>query len=140
MNAKARARFKESKILNEIQAKALIDSVTFKTDQVLLYSGIESNFQHQAFIDACRGVSPTLCVIKTDKGRIFGAFTDIPWGDDDQPKKLNGNSFCYKFDQDDLTIFKLKPGLVEVCHSSRSKLIFDMYHNPHIKENGTADA
>ena len=44
-----------------------------------MYRASEDDFGFQPFIDKCKGKAPTLCIVQTQKERIFGGFTDIPW-------------------------------------------------------------
>ena len=66
----------------------------------LIYRGSNNHFSFSSFIKICKGKSPTLCVVKTKRGRIYGMFTDIAW--DDTNEKVTGyhNSFIFNFDGD----------------------------------------
>ena len=49
---------------------------------VLLYKGSSNDFDHRPFNENCLGKSPTIAIVKTLEGKIWGAYTDIPWGND----------------------------------------------------------
>ena len=100
---------------------------------VLLYRSSNNFTKFDTFINACKGKRPTLCVVKTEKGRIFGMYTDIAWNNvnkntREQFKKQNGNSLIFKFDDDDLRVYPVKKGEDEVFHSTR--YIFSMSGGP----------
>ena len=46
----------------------------------LLYKGTKSGFKFEPFILACKGIKGSLMLAKTSNNRVFGAYTDIPWG------------------------------------------------------------
>ena len=79
----------------------------FKTAK-LIYVGSVSNFVFKPFIKQCRGKSPTICIVKTAKGRIFGMFTDIKWSDNGKHRHNQGNSFIFKFDENSSQITKYR--------------------------------
>ena len=66
----------------------------------MLYRGSDSDFRYGPFIEACRGEAHTIAICKTDRiGYVFGAYTDIPWTDDDKEHKGKGNTFVFRFDE-----------------------------------------
>ena len=46
---------------------------------MLIYRGSEDGFTAAVFHKKCDQKGPTLIIIKSDKGKIFGGFTDIDW-------------------------------------------------------------
>ena len=64
----------------------------------MLFKGTDDNFRFDKFIENCRGVSQTLCIVKTIKGSIFGMYTNIPWNDNKQYATGDWKSFVFKFD------------------------------------------
>ena len=70
-------------------------------------------------------MAPTVCIMIDTAGKIFGAFTDIPWKNFGGPTMGGGNSFIFTFEKDDLIIFKHKEEEPEVNHSN-SGALFDM--------------
>ena len=45
----------------------------------LIYRGTRDGSDSNAFHDKCDNQGPTLCLVKNDKGNIFGGFTSISW-------------------------------------------------------------
>ena len=50
----------------------------------LIYRGSKDGFTADVFHSKCDHKGPTLAVILSEHGKIFGGFTDIEW---DSPKK-----------------------------------------------------
>ena len=46
----------------------------------LLFRGSENAFDPAVFHEKCDDQGPTLTIIKSGKGKVFGGYTDIPWG------------------------------------------------------------
>lgn len=46
---------------------------------ILLYRGSRDGFYANIFHQKCDNIGATLSIIKTDKGFIFGLWTDISW-------------------------------------------------------------
>ena len=45
----------------------------------LIYRGTKDGFAAKKFHLKCNYKGPTLSIIRTNKGKIFGGFTDIDW-------------------------------------------------------------
>jgi hypothetical protein len=45
----------------------------------ILYRGTEHSFAYAAFLDRCADKGPTLSVIQSENGRIFGGYTSKNW-------------------------------------------------------------
>jgi hypothetical protein len=45
----------------------------------LIFRASQYNFQSALFKESCAGRGPTLMIAKSDKGRIFGAYTPAKW-------------------------------------------------------------
>ena len=58
------------------------------------------------FHQRCDGKAPTISVIKSQDGDVFGLYTDIPWDTDGECLTKFGNSFVFKVSPDG-TITKL---------------------------------
>ena len=52
-------------------------------------------------------MGPTLIIIKSESGKIFGGYTDIEWTSIRGNKSGNGNSFVFSY-RDNSSIIKLK--------------------------------
>ena len=48
-----------------------------------------------------------MTIIKSEKGKVFGAYTDIPWSSEGGYKSENGNSFIFSL-IDDFNFVQLK--------------------------------
>ncbi len=48
-----------------------------------------------------------MTIIKSEHGKIFGAYTDIPWTSSEGSKSGNGNSFIFSL-RDDFNFVQLK--------------------------------
>ena len=46
----------------------------------MIYRGTEHEFTKESWDQLCHNKGPTLSVIQTDEGRIFGGYTSINWG------------------------------------------------------------
>eukprot|EP00485_Elphidium_margaritaceum_P000260 CAMPEP_0202694828 /NCGR_PEP_ID=MMETSP1385-20130828/8583_1 /ASSEMBLY_ACC=CAM_ASM_000861 /TAXON_ID=933848 /ORGANISM="Elphidium margaritaceum" /LENGTH=449 /DNA_ID=CAMNT_0049350739 /DNA_START=48 /DNA_END=1397 /DNA_ORIENTATION=+ len=56
------------------QKPNLIPGTTFK-----VYNAMVDGFDAKSFYSKCNGISPSILVIKSNWGKIFGAFTQIAW-------------------------------------------------------------
>jgi Leucine-rich repeat (LRR) protein len=64
-----------------------------KINYILLYRGTRDGDRAKDFHDKVRGISKTLCVIRTPKG-LFGGYTEATW-DGDNCDKFDENAFCF---------------------------------------------
>ena len=65
----------------------------------LIYVGSTCRFSYPSFIKNARGKSPTLCVVKTTEGRVWGGYTNIPWTNDDDDHSADRKTFVFTFNQ-----------------------------------------
>ena len=74
----------------------------------------------------CLNRAPTLCLVKTMNGRVFGMYTDIPWSRDKQYHTNKFKSFIFRFNLDNTIKCYMHNGKTqkEVEHSKES--IFNM--------------
>ena len=111
-------------ILNPQKEQQLLQNLQIN-DAELLYKGSQCKFDVDTFFDQCKGIAPTLLVVKTSKGRVWGGYTDIPWKNNNEVASGNGNSFVYTFNDNQITVFKHQgEGKEEVWH--KTNLIFSM--------------
>ena len=65
----------------------------------IFQASAENDWSAEAFHRACDGKGPTLSVLKTTDGRIFGGFTEVSW---ESPKeafyKEDQNAFLFACD------------------------------------------
>lgn len=94
---RANLEFKESTILDDFQKKQMLGALKEKKKQKLLYRASVDGYKYSTFMEKCENKGPTLCIMKTKKGIVFGAYTDIAWKRHGHGTKGNGNSFCFKF-------------------------------------------
>ena len=89
--------FKETEILNSESKKMLLSWLPRKPIKLnlLLNSNIDGD-STSTFINKCNGKSPTLVVIKTTKGKIFGGYTTQLWK---EGKVEDKNAFVFSIDK-----------------------------------------
>ena len=63
----------------------------------LIYRGTRDGFKGEAFHQNCDFQGGTLSIIKSEMGKIFGGYTDIPWQSPENYgcKEGHGNSFIF---------------------------------------------
>lgn len=82
------------------------------------FTASEDGFDSNSFYSYCSGLSPSILVIKSNWGSIFGAFTSIPW-QIDAGYSLSNNTFLFSLTND--RIFEIKERDLEyaVYHGGR---------------------
>jgi hypothetical protein len=73
----------------------------------LLYRGSRDGFGASHFHSKCDGKSPTLTIIKTDEGYIFGGYTQAKWNSSNATV-IDPNAFIFSFKNAMNTQFKSK--------------------------------
>lgn len=74
---------------------------SLKTNQIsfkLLYRGSRDGFGAKNFHQKCDNQGPTLVVIKSNHGKVFGGFTDVDW-DSSNTWKTTNNAFLFSMDR-----------------------------------------
>ena len=93
----------------------LMDHEVFKSlnikKAVLLYRGSDHDFSAAAFHSKCDNKGPTITIVKSEKGNIFGGYTPIMWD----------SSNCWGIDN------KKESFLFSITRSSKHKLIKPKY-------------
>lgn len=91
----------------------------------LCFSESNDGFISDTFREKCYNKGETLLIIKSNKNKIFGGFTDIAWGLDGGHKGNNGKSFLFSI-RDDQSIVKLDciDNEHEVYHDQQSLISF----------------
>ena len=91
----------------------------------MIYRGSEDGFTAVVFHSKCDQKGPTLIIIKSEFGKIFGGFTDIDWTSKNGSKSGNGNSFVFSL-RDDSNFVKLKclKKEYEVFHNKKTLCSF----------------
>lgn len=88
--------FDQTKILTKCSDKSLLhrwvmETVQAKVKYQLLWQGTRDTFAASAFHSKCNGKGPTVSVIVSNNGKIFGGYTSESWG-------YGGSSGAYKYD------------------------------------------
>lgn len=71
----------------------------------LIYRGSDHEFKAKKFWSKCSNQGNTLCLIKSERGNVFGGYTDLNWIANKDYKygeliQGNGNSFLFRIRQD----------------------------------------
>ena len=91
----------DSKILKKAGDIALLKkwvSEKAKPTFKLLYRGSKDGYTSSSFHSKCDNKGPTVVVIKSHLGKIFGGFTDVAW-DSTNNYKTTMNSFLFSIDR-----------------------------------------
>jgi len=93
--------FVDSKLITTAHAASLVKKWFAPAIQFphlhLLYRGSRDGFTPEIFHKRCDGVARTLTVAKSTSGKIFGGYSDQPWGSGDGYKQSSG---CWLFSLD----------------------------------------
>ena len=65
-----------------------------------IYSAIENGFSGQEFHEKCDNQGSTFIITKSESGKIFGGYTDIPWSKNHGYAKGKSNSFIFSLKDD----------------------------------------
>eukprot|EP00483_Globobulimina_turgida_P006419 UN06429 len=82
----------------ELLSKTKIKDINVK-DIVLLYRGSENKYSAHKFHELCNGKAPTLVIVQSDFGNIFGGYTTVKWRSNpgkDGGKDLNAFLFLIR--------------------------------------------
>ena len=121
--------------MDETQRKLLIQNLKIQTTE-LLFKATSQNFSHDQFIESCEDASPTICLIKTSRDRVFGACTDICWTDNGKEVRFKGNSFVFTFCNNKLEIFSYNGTSLHSSETWHSKFaIFAIAGGPWVRVN-----
>lgn len=137
----------ESKLLQTEEAKILLLNLLcygrndfFISKMELLFRGSRDGMKSKTFHSQCDNKGKTLILCYSNHGHLFGGYTNIPWGTDQQYHK-DKNAFLYVLKSNFLTnddyidyggqIFKLKPGQEKnaVLHYSDYGPVFGSGHD-----------
>ena len=89
--------FEESTFLQDEDRVALSNAMNYNNSK-LIYRYTETDQTPEAFHEKCDGKAPTVALFLTKRGRVWGAFTDIPWRNDGKFAKGKNNTFAFSFD------------------------------------------
>ncbi|KAL9646096.1 hypothetical protein ABK040_007974 [Willaertia magna] len=83
---------KKSDILTKKQFEKLLKSLAMRNKKYkLLYSGKKDGFLAKTFHSRCDNKGPTLVLVKSTRGFVFGGFTKLNWGNN---SKTEDKSTC----------------------------------------------
>ncbi|TNV76944.1 hypothetical protein FGO68_gene8003 [Halteria grandinella] len=107
---------KSTLITEEKQVKLLLEGLQCKKFKLeLLMRGSRDGFRADAFHALCDGKGPTLSVVKSESGSIFGGYTTVSWGIASDPienAKKDPLAFIFTFDHQ--YIHRPQPGRVRI--------------------------
>ncbi len=93
-------RIFKSNIINEHQEKLIVNWIENKFESAnLLFDTSFDGDTTNAFKNKCKGKSPTLVIVKTDTGIIFGGYATSKWSGNICPIE-DYNSFIFSFNPD----------------------------------------
>jgi hypothetical protein len=81
----------------------------------LIYRASRDGFTAKRFHQFCDGYGPTMTVIRSQNGCIFGGYTSIPWSSSDQDKR-DGNAFLFTL----TNLYTIKPTKYPILERSTS--------------------
>ena len=96
--------FKQDLDLFTLLTEELNDRISSKHLN-LLYRASEHNFTSKSFHDKCDNHGPTITIIESNYGNIFGAYVKLKWPSEDEPCHWSGNNHHYS---NDMFIFLVK--------------------------------
>ena len=109
---------------NSIENKKMVATWVFETLKAnqgpfkLLYRGSRDGFSTKNFHEKCDNKGPTVMIIKSNYGKVFGGFTDISW-DSSNSWKTTKNAFLFSVDKKGK--YTIKPdceGFAMRCHEN----------------------
>ncbi|TNV76722.1 hypothetical protein FGO68_gene2490 [Halteria grandinella] len=109
-------------INNEKQIELLLEGLQCKKFKLeLLMRGSKDGFRATTFHERCDSKGPTLSVIKSESGRIFGGYTAVSWSIVSDPRndgKEDPLAFIFTFDNS--YIHRPQPYRWGVCHNGKN--------------------
>ena len=95
----------------------------------LLYRGADHGFEAADFRSKCSNLGPTFVLIESEKGNVFGGYTDLAWDASNKIKHGIGNSYLFKIMKDSSVVkFKHIPEKPEIyCHPNCGPWFGDGY-------------
>ena len=90
-----------------------------------IYRGTEHGFRATDIHTKIDKINETVVIVRSDTGKVFGGYTNIPWDNKGGNKSGNGSSFLFSI-SDDHTFYKfnhINGG--EVYHSGNRSMTFN---------------
>ena len=88
----------------------------------LLFRGSEHQFSSETFHKLCDYKGRTLSIVKSEFGKIFGLYTNIPWSSEGNQKTGQGSTFKFTLRDMQVETFPVQKGKTEVLHSRLSMI------------------
>lgn len=135
--------FRSKIVTSDIRQTMLISLLAGSHDFCLLYRGSEQGFSAEAFHALVDGKGPTMSIIKSEHGRIFGLYTDISWQSEGQFKFGNGNTFKFALRDLDIEKMDVQEAKAEVLHGKNHLIAtngFTIKHQCHDVGTNNANA
>ena len=85
----------------------------------LLYRGTRDGSESRIFHNKCDNQGPTLCLIKNDKGNLFGGYTSVSWTNNNEGEyKSSDDSFLFTLSN----IYNIAP--TKITNTSKYKSVY----------------
>ena len=118
--------FNESKIIkNEEDKKILFNWISSKgniNEIKLIYRASEHGDDSESFFNRCSNMGPTISIIKTKKGKIFGGFTTAEWVKE-KIKLKDNKAFLFSINNKKKYDI-LKPEIAISCYPEKFTLMY----------------
>ena len=118
--------FNESKLIkNEEDKKNLYNWISSKgnvKEIKLIYRASENGDDSESFFNKCGKIGPTVSIIKTKKGKIFGGFTTAEWVKE-KIKLKDDKAFLFSINNKKKYDI-LKPDIAISCHPEKFTLMY----------------
>ena len=96
----------------------------------LLLDTKNDGYDASTFHAKCNGHSPTICIIQSDHGNIFGAFTTIAWRSGSSDRAEDKEAFLFLIKSHNEQINKQCPKIYNVNSEGREAVIHQTKHGP----------
>lgn len=120
--------FRDSKIVNKNEDKnnliKWLSSVGKISSIKLIYRATDNGDDSDSFFEKCRNMGPTISLIKSGNGRIFGGFSKAEWTDKNGKIKIKDDK-AFLFSLDNKESYKiLKPEVAISCYPGEYALVY----------------
>jgi hypothetical protein len=70
----------------------------------IIYSSIIDGFDQNLFQKKCKSHTHTICISRSNFGKILGAYSPMQWKNDGHERVTGGESFVFFYDDDKIRI------------------------------------
>lgn len=106
----------ESLIIQSASILEKVKAMVGTSQLTLVYRGTRDGFGFDKFHSLCDNKAPTFAIIKSDKNKIFGGFTDIHFKGEGGGTNMNGRSYLFSIRDDDSIVKIAHKQMNEVGH------------------------